>query len=321
LFFGIYCFHRKRTSFKKQIANQHSRGAKGNRARAALKRISALFRRWPKHAPSSTLFGMDDKFRREVTDDLWKSGFGSELKALKVFEGREDWSAITGTSFFDPVHNVSRELDFTAHKHRFRQREDGEFLFNVTVSLVAEVKKSERPWAVLRSSPWRTPELPFLMNAIIRSAPDMPESEIQTAFAKGCIISANKWFGHGVHEVFKKPNEHGRWFNAAAKTCRASIAESQEPRLKFQDSTWVVEYIQPLVVLDGNLLSVALDEKKEVLLENIPFASVRFEERGRQSTKAFVVDLVALEALHSYIELIDCGFEHCFNLLGEYRPS
>jgi len=263
---------------------------------------------------------MDDQFQKRVIEDLWKSGFGSELKAIKAFDDRKEWSAVTGSSFFDPVQNISRELDFTAHKHRFRRKsERGEFLFNVTVSLVAEVKKSEKPWAVMRSSPWATPELPFLMHAMIRStAPDL-QTAIHSAFAKGCIISANKWFGHGVHEVFKKPDEHGRWFKSAAKTCRASFAATRRSLRKLQGDPWIIEYVQPLVVLDGKLLAVALDEKKEMLLEDISFASVQFEERGRETAKAFVVDLVTLDALPAYIDRIESGFDHCFNLLAEHR--
>jgi hypothetical protein len=262
---------------------------------------------------------MDDELRRRVTKNLWKSGFGSELKALKAFDGREGWSAITGSAFFDPVLNRSRELDFTAHKHRFRQTASGDFLFNVTVSLVAEVKKSEKPWAVLHSAKWATPEELFSMNAIIRSTAGPPQSEIRSAFAKSCLISANKWFGHGVHEVFKKPDEHGRWFSAAAKTCRACVASTQRPLLKFQEDTWVVEYIQPLVILDGILLSATLDETKEIVVEKIPFASARFEEHGPENRGAFVVDLVTLDSFQDYVDRIERGFDQCFNRLGEYR--
>lgn len=263
---------------------------------------------------------MNDEFRTKVTDDLLKSGFASELLALKTFKDRQDWSPVSGAAFFDRVLNISRELDFTAHKHRFRRKSE-EFLFHVTVSLIAEVKKSEKPWAVLRVSPWATPELPFLMNSMIRSTASVSESEIRSAFAKGCVISANGWFGHGVHEVFKKPDEHGRWFAAAAKTCRASLEYAQKPLLKFQDDTWVVDYTQPLVILDGELLAVGLDEKNDILVEKISFASVLFEEHNREGAKSFVVDLVTLEALPSYIDRIDCGFENCFNLLGQYRPK
>lgn len=263
---------------------------------------------------------MDDRFKEKVVEDLWSTGFGSELKALQAFDNRKEWSAVTTSSFFDPVLNISRELDFTAHKHKFRQKKEAEFLFYVSVSLIAEVKKSKDPWAVLRSSPWATPHLPFLMNAMIRStAPPTTKSAIPGAFAKGCVISANKWFGHGVHEVFKKPNVHGQWFKAVAKTCRAAVAATQEPLVEFQDDTWVVEYIQPLVVLDGQLLGVSLNDRKEMVLEEIPFASVLFEERGPQEKKAFVADLVTLEALPSYIDRIEVGFDHCFDLLAQYR--
>lgn len=264
---------------------------------------------------------MKDEFRKKVTEDLWKSGFGSELKAIKAFNDRQGWGAITESSFFDPVLKISRELDFSAHKHRFRRKGPaGDFLFNVTVSLIGEVKKSQKPWAVLRTAPWRTPELPFLMNAMVRSTDSALESELKTAFAKGCVISANKWFGHAVHEVFKEPNDHGRWFSAAAKTSRACLADTKQPfLLKLMGDPVLVRYVQPVVVLDGILLSVALDEKDQMLVEEVPFASVLFEEREPAQAHTFVVDVVTLSALSSYIDRIDIGFDACFKVLGERR--
>jgi hypothetical protein len=261
---------------------------------------------------------MNEESRRKVTDDLWKSGFGSELKAIKAFSDREGWGAVTASSFFDPVMKVSRELDFTAHKHRFRRKgEQGDFQFYVTASLIGEVKKSERPWAVLRTTSWKTPELPFLMNAMISSTIASLDSEIRTAFAKGCLISANKWFGHGVHEVFKRPDDHGRWFSAAAKTGRAALAATKRPQLKMMGDPCVVQYVQPLVVLDGPLLAVALDENSQMLVEEISYASVWVEEREAEIAQVFVVDLVTLAALPSYIDRIDTGFDECFKLLGK----
>jgi hypothetical protein len=270
---------------------------------------------------------MDAEFLAKVRDNLWKSGFGSELKAAQTFQGREGWTTGAGHSFFDTVLNQSREFDFAAYKHRFRKRTDThEFLFHVTIALLAEVKKSERPWAVLRGAPWATPELPFLMHSLIRLAGPIPElqlsqSEVRSEFSKECVSAANGWFGHGVHEVFKKPEEHGRWFEAAAKTCRASAAIAQTPPHQHHETTWVVHYIQPLVILDGILLSAALSgDREELSVEKIPFASVWFEEHGREGSGSFVVDLVTLDALPSYIDRLELGFDHCFNLLAKFHP-
>jgi hypothetical protein len=261
-----------------------------------------------------------EEFRKEVVDNLWKSGFGSELKAIKVFSEREGWGTVTTGSFFDPIAKVSRELDFTAHKHRFRRKEpDGDFLFNVTVSLIAEVKKSEKPWAVLRGPPWKTPQLPFLMNALVRTSQSDLASEIKEALAKGCVIAVNKWFGHAVHEVFKKPDDHGRWFTSAAKTSRAALAASGRPFQKLMGEPWMIRYVQPLVVLDGNLLAVSLDKSNEMVVDEIRFASVRFEEQEGNITHSSVVDIVTLEALSSYIDQLDVGFEECFRLLAARR--
>ena len=268
---------------------------------------------------------MDEGLRREVTEDLWKSGFGSELKAAQAFDGRESWSIATGTAFFDPVLNLSRELDLTAYKHRFLQATDGDFLLNVSVSLIAEIKKSETPWVVLRSRQWKSPEELFSMNAIIRCTSGPSESDVRAQFRAACIISANKWFGHGVYEALQKKKrkeerEHGRWFAAAAKTCRASTVSRNEPLLKFQEDTWVVDYIQPVVVLDGHLLAANLENNtQEIVVEEVPFASVRFEEHGPAHRGVFVVDLVGLTSLSSYIDRIEQGSNQCFARLREYR--
>jgi hypothetical protein len=81
----------------------------------------------------------------------------------------------------------------------------------------------------------------------------------------------------------------------------------------------MVEYVQPVVVLDGKLLAVSLDKKSEMLVEEIPFASIRFEEQEGSIAHAFVVDLVTLETFSSYIDRLDKGFEECFALLAEHK--
>lgn len=126
---------------------------------------------------------LTEEFRKKVIDDILKTGFGSELRAIRILSESSSWSVQAGIAFYDNVLNVSRELDFVAYLHRFRQRQPGEMLFRVTIGLIAEVKKSERPWAVMRNAVWKTPELPFLMNAKIKMVNSKEEASLRKRLA------------------------------------------------------------------------------------------------------------------------------------------
>jgi len=92
---------------------------------------------------------MDESINKKIAEDLLKSGFASELEALRVLN-KNDWAASPGISYFDHELNRAREVDIAAFKTYSHLYQNPTNFIELTYQVLIEVKKSERPWVVLR---------------------------------------------------------------------------------------------------------------------------------------------------------------------------
>lgn len=94
---------------------------------------------------------MDDELFKRLKADLEKSGMGSEMVARQTFHQRE-WSANGGAGFLDRDEGKSREIDISAT--RVEQHYAGQTpCIHTEFKILADVKKSEKPWVVFKHYP------------------------------------------------------------------------------------------------------------------------------------------------------------------------
>src|SRR4029453_1035614 len=149
----------------------------------------------------------DDKLPAKLAKDLEKSGFGSELAALQIFH-RAAFRTVAGKVYFDKVLNCQREVDLSAEKELISSVSEG-WMCEAVVSVVGEVKKSEKPWVVLKSGTYENPYNIYLSDTLIWTQNIRRTHTSQEELAKDFLASREHWFGHGVHEGFKKPDVLG----------------------------------------------------------------------------------------------------------------
>jgi hypothetical protein len=164
----------------------------------------------------------DDKLPAKLAKDLEKSGFGSELAALQIFH-RAAFRTVAGKVYFDKVLNCQREVDLSAEKELISSVSEG-WMCEAVVSVVGEVKKSEKPWVVLKSGTYENPYNIYLSDTLIWTQNIRAEHTIQEELAKDFLASREHWFGHGVHEGFKKPDVLG----PVVQGCLISMSSSLE---------------------------------------------------------------------------------------------
>src|ERR1700694_4644382 len=160
------------------------------------------------------------EFPARLVADLEKSGFGSELSALQVFH-RAKFETVAGKVYFDKLLNCQREVDLSAVKDIVS---GSDVILQAIISIVGEVKKSEDPWVVLKSTAtYENPYNVYLSDTLIEiSNARAPTHSIGEKLARSFLASRDPWFGYGIYEAFKKPNALRRWFKAASSVCRAS---------------------------------------------------------------------------------------------------
>jgi hypothetical protein len=239
-----------------------------------------------------------DDLPQRLIADLQKSGFAAELAALRVFH-HAPFRTVAGQVYFDKFLNSQRQIDLVATVDQASTIAG--HIYQAVLSVFAEVKKSEKPWVVLKTSTYENPQNTYLDDSLIDDYNPLTRHNfaLRQELAQHAIASRERWFGHGVHEAFKKPDELGRWFKAASSVCRAAWSASPpEP----QDNLSTVWIKHPLVILDGRLFSAASDANFEMELTEINRTTVLYQETNASFDRRFLVDLVVLKSLPSYVE-------------------
>lgn len=254
---------------------------------------------------------MEEELFKKIKKDLEKSGFGSELKALNIFE-KYDYHTLAGHNYFDKDEEKLREIDILAMHNittRFRDIEYDYFIFNNNY-ITAEVKKSEKPWVVFKSLNQDTEILRNFINVnnemIFNNGNDtVLYREIEEELS---LLTENwKLKINGIHESFKSPNNPSRWYGACISSIKAiiQVIESNEEFIKSNDkySNKYFEY-QPLLILDGKLVCAEMGNNFDISLEEVGFAKIEISLKSKSyDSKIYTIDMVTLDNLENYLEM------------------
>lgn len=250
---------------------------------------------------------MDTDFIKKIIADLDKSGFGTELQARRIFQDL-GWSVNAGYGYLDKDENKSREIDILATKVK-TSRHNGKSFAHSEFHVCAEVKKSEKPWIVfdqqthpiLLGCAWNN-----LVSAINLPAPPQKFTE---ALKERSPIKINGWVASGIHESFKKPDQPSRWYSSFLSVAKASdfyfanCPEGEKQTHDIIENPCEIHFIQPLVILSGQLYRATLAPTGEVEIAEIETASFRFDYRSKNYERQnYRIDLVTLKGLGDYLE-------------------
>ncbi len=110
-------------------------------------------RRWLVNEYNSTspnIPNMKAELKTKLIDDLRKSGFASEMEAIRL-ASEDGWDIISNYSYTDIQENKPRTVDFVGWKNCCYPPQY--FFHNgLEFFLIVEVKKSEKPWIVFVES-------------------------------------------------------------------------------------------------------------------------------------------------------------------------
>lgn len=255
---------------------------------------------------------MNDEFKNEIISDLKLSGMESELRARREITSR-GWSLSGAAGYYDRDERKFREIDIVATNLMYRAQ-NGSPTVRAEFSVVAEVKKCKHPWVVFKHYP-HSAIIGCAWDNLIRHNNLAEHPMVYTAALKKLsLFRENGWIGTGIHESFKKPADKSRWHGAFM----AAVKAADEYKDKFQDlsppaqEAYLPElptefyFVQPLVILDGELLSAELSPSNEIKVECIEAAAFQFEFRTDEYINGpYRVDVVTIGGLNGYLELIE----------------
>lgn len=256
---------------------------------------------------------------QEVIEDLEKTGFGSEMRAMKIFISRK-WKIRGSPAYFDLDEKKTRETDLVAYHTLCKHKEGSkEISAQSFFQIVAEVKKTEKPWVIFKENPqnnWRLQEgwtSLLFCNGLSKSRDIQILTNAMLTSGLACKLG---WFGYGIHESFKKPDKPSRWYSALASVCKAGEHGLKANSLEKESFPYFF-FVKPVIILDGALLAASIDNKGDISVEKIDasmvefgFATDKYKER-----KTYKVDIITLQYLEQYLDFCEKRNEKIFDEL------
>ncbi|KFF21563.1 hypothetical protein [Chryseobacterium sp. JM1] len=262
---------------------------------------------------------MED-LKKKILDDIELTGFVSELQVNSLLI-KKGWSTRHSETYEDKDYNKSREIDIIATKTYY----DEESKLHVEFQLVIDVKRmKKRPWVVFSvekrnntSQGWR------ILSTGHNNTTNNGGKFKSGLFTKGEVDTNNfkkniKNYGIAFHESFKPPNEISKVYESLIGVCKAAWHKKEKysydkkfEEFDLKEETEIYIFI-PVVVLDGNLFEVKLDEKGEIELNEKELIQVQLSYSSPNystSDLIFFPDIVTTDKLADYLEKSEKWFK------------
>jgi hypothetical protein len=255
---------------------------------------------------------MNPTLEKNLIEDLEKSGFPSELHAIKTFLSC-GWGCTGFANYFDLDEEKIRAVDLRAFNRKVERLSNGmkvgtEFIID------AEVKKSEKPWIVFKEK--NENAFDDYINNLTHFYNLKPPFMVKKAMQQHSLYIQLGWRGYGIYESFRKPNEPSRSYPALITVCKSvehtlntySVGYKESEQLSKESEEQLDERIlllvKPIIILDGILVTASLSDTGRISLEEVRFAPLEFFYQSKNCRKGiYLVDLVTLNSLREYIEI------------------
>lgn len=252
---------------------------------------------------------MKDEYIEKLKAQINKSGFPTELEIGKIFS-EAGWNVQHNTYFVDKDENKGREIDLIGEL--LLQHETDTHYTEFTFRLVTEIKKENvKPWIIFST------EATDFEKAIFEIHPDRIFNNLdkRRLFESFKIHSQrlNDRLGRTFTEGFSQAKD--KIYSALCNTIKAfthSFENTNEDKSK--DS--VLTYVEPLVVLNGQLFEAYLGKNSNLEVKKTDFIQFRFNyisEYYKYRPNGYILNIVTKEYLPQFLKLRRQQFNKIFD--------
>jgi hypothetical protein len=263
---------------------------------------------------------MTEDFKKKILESIKKGGFASELRVSEIFNSR-DWLTLNNYIYFDKEKKVNREIDILCIKN-CSQNEFSKL--ELKISLVIEVKKSEKPWVFFMSKNEPTTlEHSFFSLSTYRNISYLTVETLYNNYPRQKINKVSTshteaFREEGISNIYKAIDSAVKatyYFHNVDELSRKNInreddfaSELFEPIDKEKPSK--LHIFIPVIVFEGFLIEASLDSKSELQIQEgnyIPYESYYIDDSGIEHS--YAVDIIKLEYLNEYLLEIENWLE------------
>lgn len=252
---------------------------------------------------------------KKIENDILETGYITEMRVARQCIN-SGGLVKSSPMYTDKDSTKGREYDvqatFTWSKHESVEKASAHLFLDMCI----EVKSSKYPWVLMQNN---RKSLPFLgaLQAYSDSTPKAWQS----------LFEGDSWVGtqptaYGIHQAFKKPNEHQQSYEALLSACKAAhheldvtidalfstgIQKPNQPAERYAPKHYVV---RPVVVTDAPLFTTCLLDDGNLATRPTEWGTVDFRFRTPSYNRGlYSVDVVTVNSLSKYLETIKSHFE------------
>jgi hypothetical protein len=176
---------------------------------------------------------LEDKILKELA----MTGFPTEIVSAGIMQGRE-WFVVHNPSYVDDTEPRSREFDIQGYREKAKQI--GEKRYEIGIYLIAECKKSEKPWVFFttpeKHQDWRSGSVIKWYQHKKQVFTDWSHSE--SLISDECLRDHHHYFREArlartFHHPFRSEKEHSQMIYSASALPSGELAKNVLPACDF----------------------------------------------------------------------------------------
>jgi len=257
---------------------------------------------------------MNDKKTIEETiiEDIQKTGYPTEITAASIMQAN-GWSVVHNPSFWDQEEQKSREIDIQAYRQWPTQSKN----WTMGVYLIAECKKSEKPWVFFtKDEKYEHSRLGSLIYSRIKGTPLFTSYDQESALIPDKdLLSSHHYFRFERQaRTFYEPLKNQDKAAHSAMIYSAVMSAIKATLFRWADASyekWIGIYY-PVIILAGDLFEARIGPGKTISLAKTNHVQLSFHYmqpdpriNSKLSHRQFTIDVVREDHLAQFLKLVE----------------
>ena len=240
---------------------------------------------------------------------LSKQGLHLEMKVAKKFSDN-NFEVRPSSMYEDPITNIGREIDIISSKGILLNKN---IIFDITFVIECKYSK-DKPWVLFKSS--RQDYYGKNYNFMFRNSSEHAKiillelENFDNELKENFLFSFNDNLYYGAKRAHL--NQDHMINEAINQVCNANHARSL--KIDSYNNTHIsnLEIQFPIIVVDGKLFESYLNNKLEIILNEINYGHLLIS-RPELGNQKFFIDIVSFNYLDEYINSISNATEEILN--------
>ena len=257
---------------------------------------------------------MTDKktFEENIIEDIQKTGYPTEITAASIMQAN-GWSVVHNPSFWDQEEQKSREFDIQAYR-RWQARSQN---WTMGVYLIAECKKSEKPWVFFTTEEkYEHGRLGSLIYSRVKGTPLFTSYDQESALIPDSdLCSSHHYFQFKRQaRTFYEPLKNQDKAAHSTTIYTAVMSAIKATLFRWADTAyekWIGLYY-PIIILAGDLFDARIGPGKTVSITKTDHVQLSFHYmqpdpriNSKLSRRQFTVDVIHEDYLAQFLKLVE----------------